>query len=254
MPLDEEGVQRAMAAIVTTWLAPELRRRIEEDRLPDGFKLKAYQLVTDAEGIVREVRLNEEVRAAVRVRRPREIAKDDIVIGDPSAAGPFEILLTDADPNAGHITAIQTGNGWMTSIDLRSNARRAAEHAKAARQFLDAAAAALAQNNMRPFVQNLLDATELMAKAYLLTKPEGYTAGKTHRAVAGPFNLERAAGNVAEPFSKLLNDLSDLRGSARYLEGDFALQSAQANRMMATAELMYRTLHDVVPKRHAVDS
>ena len=50
-PLDEAGAQRAIATVIATWIVPELRRRIREGRLPHGFKLKAYQLITDASGV-----------------------------------------------------------------------------------------------------------------------------------------------------------------------------------------------------------
>lgn len=247
-PLDEQGVQRAMAAVFATWVEPELRRRIEEGRLPHGFRLEAFQLITDDAGVPCEVRLNEEVRAALRRRTRREVEKDDVVLGDATVDVP-ELLLTAADPNAGHFTAVQTGDGgWLTSIDVRVNARRAADHGEAAREFLNAAGASLKGGNLRAFAENLFGASELMAKAYLLTVP-GSNLGRRHGSVAGPFNLERRAGRVHESFAALLNRLTDLRSSGRYLSGDFALDAAEAAQMMATGEAMYRALYDVVPKR-----
>jgi hypothetical protein len=245
-PLDEEGVLRALSAVIATWVVPELRRRIEADQLPDGFRLKAFQLVTDAQGVPTEVRFNEDVRAVVRVRSRRDIAKDDVVLGE-AAPGAHEIILTDADPNAGHFTALSTGNGWMASMDLRVNARKAAEHGKAAREFLESAGASLLQGNLRPFVQNLFDATELMAEAYLLT--QGESPGKTHQGGHNRFHLAGHRGKVSRDFTGLRKRLEKLRPAGRYLKGDFVLDAFEAATMMAIPEQMYGALYDIIPKR-----
>lgn len=240
-----------MDAVCATWVLPEIARRHDAGELPEGFRLRAYQLILDDETRVTEIRLNEEVRAAVRVRSRRELARDDVVLGDEGIEIPFEILLTDHDPNGGHFTAIATDHGVLTSYDVRPNARRAAEHGDAAREYLNSAAAALKRDDLRAFVQSLFDATELMAKAYLLTVPtSGTGSGRSHSAVHRPFNLERREGRVHDSFARLLNRLSELRPAARYLEKDFELDRAEAETMLAAASEMYRALYDVVPKRH----
>jgi uncharacterized protein (UPF0332 family) len=245
--LTPEGVQRVVAAVLATWVEPEFRRRAEAGTLPADFKLTAYQLILDADAVPTEVRLNEEVRAFVRWPSRREKALFDVRLGDDSIEVP-EIILTDGDPDAGHITSIATGDGWLTSIDVRPNAGEAARHASAAREFLDAAGGSLATGNMRAFSDNLFSACELMAKTYLLTVP-GVQFGKSHGTIASRFNLERKAGRVHDSFSKLLNRLTDLRDSGRYLRGDFDLGPDEARSMMIAAEQMYRSLDDVVPKR-----
>jgi uncharacterized protein (UPF0332 family) len=177
---------------------------------------------------------------------------DDVVLGDTTVDVP-EILLTDdaADADAGHFTAIETSDGgWLTSIDVRVNAKRAAEHGAASREFLDAAGASLEGGNLRALAENLYSASELMAKAYLLTVPAGQKLGKRHGSVATSFNLERRAGRVHESFAALLNRPSDLRSSGRYLSADFTVDAVEAAEMMATAEAMYRALYGVVPKRY----
>src|SRR5206468_9218657 len=78
--------------------------------------------------------------------------RDLIVTGVQTCAlpiFPFEILPTDHDPNAGHFTAIASNDGVLTSYDLRPNARHAAEHGEAAREFLDSAAASLGRSEER---------------------------------------------------------------------------------------------------------
>jgi uncharacterized protein (UPF0332 family) len=246
--IDEHGVNRVIAAIQQTWVVPELRRRIEEGHLAEGFKLRAFQVITDDDGRPSEVRLNDEVRAAVRIRSRREKSMDDVVFGDDTVEVP-ELLLTADDPNAAHITGVETEGGWLYSIDLRRNSTEAARHGSAAREFLDAAGMSLVRGNTRAFVDNLFSATELIAKAYLLTRPAGHKPGR-HGWTATSFNLDRKEGKVSESFTGLLNRLAGLRKSARYLEGELKLDAAEANKMMATAEEMFRALYDVVPKRY----
>jgi hypothetical protein len=111
----------------------------------------------------------------MRTRREKE--KDDVVFGDDEVDVP-EILLTDRDPSAAHVTGVRTDAGWLFSIDTRRNSKEAAKHGSAAREFLDAAGLSLARGNIRAFADNLFSATELMAKAYLLTRPAGHKSGR----------------------------------------------------------------------------
>ncbi len=137
----------------------------------------------------------------------------------------------------------------LTCHDFRPNARNAAEHGEVAREFLDSAAASLQRGDLHPFVENLFAATELMAKAYLLTVPaSGSGSARSHSAVHRPFNLERKEGRVHDPFAALLNRLAELRPAARYLKKDLGLDPAEAATMLATAAEMHRALYDVVPK------
>jgi hypothetical protein len=76
--------------------------------------------------------LNEEVRATCE-RAPAGHGEGRCRRRD-AGGNPFEILPTDADPNAAHIAASWNG-GWLPSYDVRFNARRAAEHGAAGREF-----------------------------------------------------------------------------------------------------------------------
>jgi hypothetical protein len=98
-----------------------------------------------------------------------------------------------------------------------------------------------ARGDFRSSVQNLLDATELMAEAYLFTVPaSGIRSARTHPTTKSKFNQERKRGRVHDSFSALLNRLGDLRGAARYLEKDFELDPGEAETMLATAAEMHR--------------
>lgn len=89
---------------------------------------------------------------------------DDIV-------GYKDILLTEDDPNEGHITIVAHDGGWAIAFDFRRNATRIAEHSEVARQFLETARWARRQDYARVVVDNLFSATELMAKGMLIGSP-----------------------------------------------------------------------------------
>ncbi len=140
---------------------------------------------------------------------------------------------------------------WIISFDFRYNAARVASMVGAAREFLDVASSALKENRMRPFVDNLFSATELMAKGHLLLSPdEALLKSKKHTIVSARFNQERNLGNVEPRYVDLLNRLQDLRGSARYLDKDFTLTEEEAKNMIGTAEDMFETVRESVPERH----
>src|SRR4051812_19891046 len=96
--LDEAAVRRAIEAVLATWVEPEIARRRATGLLPTDFELTMFQVISDEAGRAREVRLNDEVRAAVRWPSRREDALNNIRFGDPNVQLP-EIILTGHDPN-----------------------------------------------------------------------------------------------------------------------------------------------------------
>jgi hypothetical protein len=82
---------------------------------------------------------------------------------------------------------------------------------------------------MRAFVDTPFSATELMAKGTLLTLPdENILRSKKHGYIASQYNWWGKMGNTDPRYVKLLNRLWSLRGSARYLDKDFALSAVEA--------------------------
>lgn len=189
-----------------------------------------------------------EVTAARAIEKGQPVTEDDI-------ASYKDILLTEDDPNEGHITIVAHKGGWALAFDFRRNAAHIAEHTKAARQFLDAAAWARGNDHSHAFVDNLFSATELMAKGLLIWMPdETLLKAKSHSPIKNRLNQERKMGNVDPRFADLLNQLGKLRGSARYLDDNLAISETRMDAMLSVAEEMHQVLVATSPRRAPVTS
>jgi HEPN domain-containing protein len=232
------------------WIEPEIERRRQAGRLPDGFKLHAAQVIFDMELDAPEVRLNDEVKAALQIRVDRAIEP-----GEPvrwaDVTELVDLQLTDQDPNAGHLTVLSRPDGWWITFDFRYNATRIAETLQAATEFLASARSALDKGHTRPFVDTLFSATELLAKSILLVVPDKrLVTSRRHGFISARYNIWGGKlGNVPRPFVELLNDLERMRGSARYLDKAFSLDREKAQAMLTTAEEMLAHVTERSPKR-----
>jgi len=250
--IDAEMAERVVEQAYEFWIGPEIERRRAASELPGEFALHGAQVIFGMDEGPPEVRLNGEVKAVAEVTAVRAIAKgEQVTEGD--IAGYKDILLTEADPDAGHITIVAYKGGWVLAFDFRRNASRIAEHSEVASQFLQAAKWASDQRFSRVFIDNLFSATELMAKGMLIWQPDrSLLDAKTHGYIKGRFNRERKHENVDSRFADLLNRLSTLREPARYLAGAFELSETEMNEMLEVAEEMYGVLVATSPKRAPV--
>ena len=150
--VDEAIKEAVIRQAMEFWINPEIERRREAETLPDDFALSAAQVILNPGADAPEVRLNEEVKAAVLVEAKRHIAKGE------------EVTAND-----------------ILAFDFRRNAAHTGAHVERAREFLDTAAWVRQEGKLGPFVDNLFSATELMAKGLLIWMPdESLLEGKSH--------------------------------------------------------------------------
>jgi HEPN domain-containing protein len=249
---DEAFAKNLMQDVLDLWINPEIERRRESGTLPDDFAVRRAQVIMNIDAHAPEVRFNEEIKALARARAARAIdAGEEVTEAD--LEGIEDIVLTDQDPNAGHLTMMLFKGHWIIAFDFRYNAGRVACTVGAAREFLDSAAySALERNQMHAFAENLFGATELMAKGMLLLLPdEKIVKGKGHGLISSKYNWWGKMGNTDPRYVKLLNRLSNLRSTARYLQGDYSLDNYEGKEMLDTAEDMYKDLRNRAPERYA---
>jgi hypothetical protein len=246
--MDEQLNEAVIKQAMDFWINPEIERRRAAGTLPEDFTLSAAQVIFgDTE--MPEVRVNEEVKAAILVEANHDVTAGEEISAEDIAAY-RDIILTEDDPNAGHITIVPHQGGWGLSFDFRRNAAHIGQHIERARQFLDTAAWARKEVKTGPFVDNLFSATELMAKGLLIWMPdEKLLRGKSHGRLHERFNYERKMDNVDGRFAKLLNDLAGLRRPARYLTRDLILSAEQMDEMLAVAQEMHAALAASQPVR-----
>ena len=196
------------------------------------------------------MRFNKEIKAVAQFREARVVeVGDDVTEADVESID--DILLTDEDPNAGHLTMMLFKGRWIIAFDFRHNAMRIAETIRAAREFLDSATFALERHHTRSFADTLFSATELMAKGNLLMIPdENLLKSKKHTYISSKFNLSGKWGHTDPRYVDLLNRLSKIRGPARYVHQEFLLSTEEASDMLDTAEDMFEGLGNSAPERY----
>src|SRR5215207_4746465 len=136
---DEEFGQNLMQQVLELWINPEIERRRVAGRLPDDFALTRAQVIMNLDTNAPEVRFNKEIKAVAQFSAARAIeVGEDVTEADVDSIE--DIMLTDEDPNAGHLTMMLFKGRWIIAFDFRYNAMRIAATVRAAREFLDSAA------------------------------------------------------------------------------------------------------------------
>jgi hypothetical protein len=119
MPVAEEPKQEAPGPL---WIGPEIERRRTEGRIPDGYVLRAAQVIFDV-GEPPRVLLDEEVQVVAMVRAKRPVAKGE-AITDADFEEIAVMQLPPDRPDSGHVTLIDHNGYWWVSFDFRLNAQR----------------------------------------------------------------------------------------------------------------------------------
>lgn len=250
-PLPREADRNMLDWLLSEFVEPEIARRAQAGHPPAvGTRFLAIQVVFNV-GREPEVRINEEVRSLVTAEAARAIRQGQSVTLD-DVARVERVELTEEDPNAAHVTALYLGDSWHISWDGRYNADIIASHLAAAREFVELAEIAVDRRRLRAFAEIAFEAAELLAKAAVLTQPdERLLATKKHATVAAHFNQWARQGNVDRRYALLLNALSELRASARYLRGGFRLDAERAAEMLVTLQAMEQDLVATSPQRES---
>jgi uncharacterized protein (UPF0332 family) len=242
--------QQLLQQAFQVFFNPEIERRREAGLIDTSFGISVAQVVFN-EDERWEVRFNDEVDGHIEAVAPVEIdAGQEVLMSMIGEITAFD--LTEDDPNAAHITVFYRGerDGWLVISDLRFNATLAGDHIDAAREFFEVAAKALEANALRAFSENLLAATELAAKAALLSVPvDGTRRAKSHRFIQSAYNRHASLGNAEPRYVRVFNQLRGLRRKARYLQGVFDLRPDDAAEMLAVAREMLADVDEHLPTR-----
>jgi uncharacterized protein (UPF0332 family) len=248
--LPQEAMERTLKYFLDTWISPEVQRRGESKQLPDGFVVNMAQIIFDFGSIHPVIRLNDEVKAVVKVKKYRREMRpgEAIYASDIEEIG--DILLTDNDPNSAHVTIIFMPDGAVCSFNFNYNATMVAETLGAASKFISGAEDSLKKKHLRPFVESLWSAMELLAKASLLWAPDqSLLTNKSHSHIHQKINLSGKRGLVDEKWVKVHNKLENLRGPARYLAKPFVLTETTAGEMLGHAKDFYEFVKSRNPVR-----
>ena len=238
--VDNEFANNVFNNMMDLYFNPEIKKRKQENLIPDNFTLIAAQAIIYPDGRQPAIKFNNEVSAEVRLKK--EVNKD--VEGFSPVVSEIEFIkLRDEEfLNCGHVTIIMFSDGFHISFDFQYNKQISVEHLKVAQQFIQTSKYALEEELIHAFIDNSFSAVELLAKTHLLLEANPSIQGKTtHRNIKSVFNLRFK--NSQSPFEidrrKILNELASARTNARYLEGKITYNQNELKTIYQTIEHMY---------------
>jgi len=241
MALDETAQRRTVQQLLDMFVEPEIIKRQDAGEVENPFPLTHAQIIFYPDGRKPEVRLNDEVKTIINVELKPEF-RDGVKKGDPVYWHQIESLKTtrlteEDDPNVGHATLLSVGGNWFLHFDFVYNKQRARQHLEAARQFIASAKHALENEHWAVVIESLCSASELTAKAYLLSAGgDSALKSKTHGVIASRTNMHRKLGNLDSSHVDVFNRVWGMRNNARYLEGELALTQAEAQEYIIVLE------------------
>lgn len=254
--LTTEMGQVLFKQMLDVFITPEVVRRQDAGLLPKPLDLHRAQIVCYPDGRPNDIRINDEVRALLKVRVTREVSP-----GSPVYVSDFDaiesIKLGDSDdPDAGHITMFRRSNGtaWFIAFDFIYNRALAQGHLKTGGQFLTAARRAKEEGAWSVCVDNLFSAAELASKAFLLTMPDPEFRKKTnHKTIQSRINQQARLGNLSTEFRSVFNSLASMRYDARYLGPPMELPVERADSMIAIVETFFEQMSVRLQRDHPTD-
>jgi uncharacterized protein (UPF0332 family) len=247
--VDDEAGGRMWDWMRTTYIEPELRRRLETGTMREGDVIRSAQVVFWVDRDEPVIRLNEEVKGTMLARATRAIEKDEEVThADFDRISALRLPETEGD--AAHVTMMTLKGGIGVVFDGSYNTLLIESQLEVADEFIELAAVALERELLRAFVENTFAAAELVARAELLSLPERRVVDtKSHDSLIGLYGQWVKHGNARPEFSRLLSRMHELRGAARYLRREFGLTPEPAKAALETLREMRAHVEEVRPKR-----
>jgi len=241
--------------ILNLWVIPEIQKRQDKYGLEKPFKLDSALLIFSVSETSPKVLLNKESQLKARVKLAKDVSVNP---GDALTVNDIEdieelIVPQDDAPDSGYVAFLRFKDKWVLKFDLRYNKRLSNKHIRTANQFLEAAEFSLEKNNLIAFIDNLFSASELLAKAVLLTVPDRKLVNKaTRRLIHFRFNEFTDLGNINPEHCKTFNRLANLRTKARYLKDDLSISKDDIKQLLNTVkemrEVALNKISDDAPK------
>jgi hypothetical protein len=241
--LSVDFANNAFNNIMALYFQPEIERRQAQQLIPNPFDLLAAQAIIFPDGRPPLIRFNNEVSADLKLKPGTDTTIENFwpsrqdILGVKLKEGEFE--------NCGHITMIRLADTFQLTFDFIYNKKDGADNLKAASEFLATAKFALDNNLTAAFIDNAFSACELLAKTNLLLETNKQVMGKTtHKAIKTAFNIRHR--NSTDDFElsvrETLNQLSDMRNSARYLNGTANPEKLNFEQTLGILEKLYTDL------------
>lgn len=232
----EEFGNRAFKQFMELFVMPEVKRKQDNGELDRPLDLRGAQIIFFPDDRKTQVRINSEIVALAVPKWKPGLSKEE---GEPVYEHELESIEDirlggEDDPNCGHVTLLRINGRWSLAFDFRYNRILSKQHIETAEQFYESAEFSFKQGNWSAFIDNLFSAAELSAKSILLSEPDPKFREKaTHKAIKSKYNRWHQLGNLDTSHRETFNELSDLRGGARYLKGNASITEAKAKGLLS---------------------
>ena len=203
---------------------PEIEKRRKLNQIVEPFYLIAAQVVFFSDGKQPIIRINEEVKATVKIKQNVDITIENFWATRNEVE---KVIFSDPENlDCGHATMIHFKDGYKLTFDFIYNKDSCNKYLNTAEEFLKSAQFALENNYISAFIDNSFSSMELLAKSKLLLETNQNIKGKTnHKAIKSEFNkrYKNDLNSIEINYKIVLNKLSELRNNARYLENPFSV-------------------------------
>jgi len=223
--------KRLIEQTLANWVNPELEKRKSKGQLPEGFKLRAVQVIFPIGG-PNTVRLNGEVKAIVEAKLNKPIKKGEKIL-DKDVEDIRSFRLIEEEKDFGHITIVRLTKGWFVGFSFIYDVSKSKELYDIAIEFMKSAHSSLKNKQYRPFVESAFIAFENLAKAriYLLPDKEIRKKRVRHSVIKKKLKVFSETGSIIKSdHSGVFMELLKLRDQARYDTG-FKLNHNKAKKM-----------------------
>ncbi len=226
------------------FLAPELERRKREGKPIFPENIFAFQII---QGVDHEnkVHINKQIDVYLTAKIGGAARRAGSLIAMNEIEEILDIKLSDKYADSGHATFIKFKGKWLFTFEFNYNKKRRYSHLVAANEFLVLSNYALENGIWHAFVENLFAAVELMSKVVLIEFPDkSVVQSKTHSRIKSKINQRKKVEAFGAEFAHLLNELSELRPSARYISKPLELGDEKAQQLYRQAAELFEILDD----------
>ena len=238
---NSEFGQRVFQQFMELFVRPAVAERQAAGELAKPLDLRAAQIIFYPDGSKPAVRVNDEIKAIGQVKLRNGVSKkagEPIYANEIGGLGNLK-LAQQYCQDCGHATLMRFNDVWTIAFDFRYNKHLSNKHLDTAEEFFGLASVAYEKHHWSAFIDNLFSASELCAKAILLSMPDKKLREKaTHKGIHTRFNRFASLGNVREEHKDVFNSLHLMRGKARYLKGELTLTPEQSEELLGTVRDM----------------
>jgi HEPN domain len=225
---DEVMAGNLMAQVFDLWILPELQRR--NSALSRNDVLKAVIEMHPGDEPV--ILLNEEAQIVVAALSKRQIdAGEEVGIEDVDFEAISSLWPGQIDPNSGWICFLRVAGKEYVAFDFRYNRETASKLLDKAEQFLLTARSA----STSVALDLLHSAAELTVQAQMLSQSQ---TGRRHDVRRKWLRDWANLGNAPKEYSHVIDNLADLRRTARYGDIDPRVSHKRMQRIIEVVESM----------------